>query len=155
MDYGNGQGYEAYAQVPPRYRTSAENVNMVYLPNKVTQTISTMVTISAVIWLLIAIYQILVGLIFAIFGVGLVTLLCGAWNIYACVSNFKHAKWVKNCNSIAQGQAIVDSYESSLGKIIIFLITNLTIGGGIGVIGSIYDLILRAYVLKHREELGA
>ncbi len=127
----------------------------IQFPNRVTNTISTLVTISAVIWILIAIYQIIVGFVLLIFGVGIVTLGCGGWNIYACIKNFKHAGFVRNCDSVYRAQRIVKSYEDSLGSTIIFLFVNLFLGGGLGVIGAIFDLILRAYVLKHRAEIGA
>lgn len=125
------------------------------LPNSVTNKIANMITADAVIWLLIAIYQILIGLLLLIFGIGFVTLACGGWNIYACISNFKHAKYVRNCSTVEQGQAIVASYDRALTSNIIFLFVNLFLGGGLGVAGAIFDLILRSYVLKHREALGA
>ncbi len=128
---------------------------MITLPNKTTNTIARLVTISAIIWLVIAIYQILVGLVFLIFGVGIATLACGGWNIYACIKNLKHADYVRKCDNPYAGAAIVNAYENSLGSNIIFLVVNLILGGGLGVIGAIFDLFLRSYVLKHRAELGA
>lgn len=123
-------------------------------PNRITDNISVMVTISAIIWLLIAIYQILIGLVFLIFGVGIATIACGVWNIYACIKNFKHARYVKNCSSAFEGRQIVYSYQDSLGNTILFLVINLVLGGGLGVVGAIFDLILRSYVLSHKKELG-
>lgn len=132
----------------------AEQVQMITLPNRTTQTIANLVVASAVIWLVISIFQILVGLVLLVFGVGVVTLGCGCWNIYACIRNFKHANYVRNCNDPYQGAFIVKSYEDSWGTILLCLLINLFLGGGIGVIGAIYDFILRSYVLKHRAELG-
>lgn len=131
------------------------NVQAIQLPNAVTDKIATMVTISAVIWLFIAIYQIMVGFVFLIFGIGIATIGCGGWNIYACINNFKHASYVRNCSNVAQGRAIVASYDKALTSNIIFLFVNLFLGGGLGVAGVIFDLILRSYVLKHRSALGA
>lgn len=142
-----------YGQVPPMNNGYAANV--VQMPNAVTAKIANMVTASAVIWICIAIYQILVGLVFLIFGVGITTIACGCWNIYACVNNFKHAKYVRNCSNPAMGQAIVASYDKALTSNIIFLFINLFLGGGLGVIGVIFDMILRSYVLKNRHYLGA
>lgn len=131
------------------------STNAVQMPNAVTGKIANMVTASAVIWICIAIYQILVGLVFLIFGVGITTIACGCWNIYACINNFKHASFVRNCNNPYDGQAIVASYDKALTSNIIFLFINLFLGGGLGVIGVIFDMILRSYVLKNRHYLGA
>lgn len=138
-----------FEELPP------EHAQTIQLPNAVTQKIANLVTISAVIWLFIAIYQILVGLVFLIFGVGIATIACGGWNIYACVNNFKHANFVRNCSNVAQGRAIVAAYDKALTSNIIFLFVNLFLGGGLGVAGVIFDLILRSYVLKNRKALGA
>lgn len=133
----------------------AEQVQMITLPNRTTQTIANLVVASAVIWLVISIFQILVGLVLLVFGVGIVTLGCGCWNIYACIRNFKHANYVRTCSDPYQGVLIVKAYEDSWGSILLCLLINLFLGGGIGVVGAIYDFILRGYVLKHKSELGA
>lgn len=154
------QSSETYVNDSLTYEVESVEQNITYedsvpLPNHVTKTIANLVLVSAIIWLLIAVYQIVVGLVLLVFGVGIATLGCGGWNIYACIRNFKHAEYVRNCNSIPQAQSIVQAYDNSLGNIIIFLFLNLFLGGGLGVVGAIFDLILRAYVLKHRTELGA
>lgn len=133
----------------------AERVDAVFLPNKTTETIANMVTISAIIWILVSVYQIVIGLVLLIFGVGIASIACGGWNIYACIRNFKHASYVRNISTPMQGQGIVAAYENSLAGTIIVGVVNLFLGGGIGVIGCVFDLILRGYVLKHRSELGA
>lgn len=132
----------------------AEYVQMVTLPNQTTQTIANMVVASAVIWVVISVIQIIIGLPLMIFGIGFATLGCGCWNIYACIRNFKHANYVRNCDNPYQGARIVKAYEDSWGAILLCLLLNLFLGGGIGVIGAIYDYILRSYVLKHRDKLG-
>ena len=48
---------------------------------------------------------------------------------------------------------IVEAYEKNLTNIIIFLVVNIFIGGIIGVIGAIYDLVVRNYVLNNRNVL--
>lgn len=133
----------------------AERVDAVFLPNKTTETIANMVTISAIIWILVSVYQIVIGLVLLIFGVGIASIACGGWNIYACIRNFKHAGYVRNISTPMQGQGVVAAYENSLTGTIIVGLVNLFLGGGIGVIGCVFDLILRGYVLKHRSELGA
>ena len=142
-----------YEQVPPFNYNNMANAGQ--MPNAVTGKIANMVTASAVIWICIAIYQILVGLLFLIFGVGITTIACGCWNIYACINNFKHASYVRNCNNPYDGQAIVAAYDKALTSNITFLFINLFLGGGLGVIGVIFDMILRSYVLKNRHYLGA
>lgn len=142
-------GYDLYMeQMQTNYHT-------VQLPNKTTETIANMVIISAIIWLVIAIYQVIFGMVFLVFGIGGVTLVCGIWNIFSCIQNFKHAKFVQNLNDVESGRAMVRAYDKNLVNIILFLLLNLFFGGFFGVFGSIYDLILRSYVLDHKRDLGA
>lgn len=142
-------------EAEPEQQPRAERVDAVFLPNKTTETIANMVTISAIIWILVSVYQIVIGLVLLIFGVGIASIACGGWNIYACIRNFKHASYVRNISTPMQGQGVVAAYENSLAGTIIVGAVNLFLGGGIGVIGCVFDLILRDYVLKHRSELGA
>lgn len=142
--YAN-QYQDAYYGEPGQY---------VQMPNATTNKIANMVTASAIIWICIAVYQLIVGFVLLLFG-GIATIACGAWNIYACVNNFKHAKYVRNCSSPMQGRAIVEAYDKALTSNIIFLFINLFLGGGLGVVGAIFDLILRSYVLKNKNMLGA
>ena len=105
--------------------------------------------ISVVFWIIIAILQILGGLFLIIFGYGVSMILCGAWNIYASVSRIKLMDQFK-----ANPELIYPYYERDLNHILIFLGINLVFGGFIGVFASCYDLLIRDYVMKHREDLS-
>ncbi|MBR2524033.1 MAG: hypothetical protein IKE53_06305 [Clostridiales bacterium] len=105
--------------------------------------------ISVVFWIIIAILQILGGLFLIVFGYGVSMILCGAWNIYASVSRMKLMDQFK-----ANPELIYPYYERDLNHILIFLGINLIFGGFIGVFASCYDLLIRDYVMKHREDLS-
>ena len=115
---------------------------------KAAKSVITRMNISVVFWIIIAACQILGGIPLLIFGYGVSMILCGGWNIYATVSRIKTIKAFKE-----QPQLIYPYYESSLNNILIFLIINVIFGGVIGVFASLYDLLLRHYVIKHGEEL--
>ncbi|MBP5261061.1 MAG: hypothetical protein J6Z43_02910 [Clostridiales bacterium] len=103
---------------------------------------------SVVAWFIIAGFQILFGIPLTLFGYGVSMILCGGWNIYASISRIKTINAFK-----AQPQLIFPYYENSLNNMLIFLIINVIFGGVIGVFASLYDLLLRHYVMTHKEEL--
>ena len=104
---------------------------------QVTKTLSDREKISAIIWIIIGALQCL----------SFVAVVAGGWNIYAGVSRLKQS------NAVLQPwKGIVKSYEDSQTNIIIGLVINLFLGGVIGVIGSIFDLVaIRGYVLENRQ----
>ena len=117
---------------------------------KVAKNVITGLYVSVVVWLIIASLQILFGLPLLIIGYGISMIGCGAWNIYASITRIKAIDTYK-----AHPELIYPYFESDLDHILIFLGINLLLGGVIGVIASIYDLILRLYVVSHKEELLA
>ena len=104
--------------------------------------------VSAVVWIIIACFQILIGLPLILFGIGLSMIACGGWNIYASISRLNAADAFKKSPRL-----IYPYFERSLDRIVIVLVINVIFGGVIGVIGSICDLILRSYVMSHKEDL--
>lgn len=104
--------------------------------------------VSAVVWIIVAVFQILLGILLIIFGIGLSMIACGGWNIYASITRFNTADAFSRDPS-----RIYPYFSASLDNMVIFLVINVIFGGVIGIIGSICDLLLRSYVMSHKEEL--
>lgn len=92
--------------------------------------------ISFVIWLIIGIIQCL----------SIVTIIAGAWNIYAAVTTYQFSKQLGNCPT-----GVYKRYENQMTSLIISLVLNILFGGVIGVAGTIYDYFTRDYVMKNRD----
>ena len=111
--------------------------------NTVLQNISNKEKTGGIIWIVVASLQLLIGLTY-----NWVTLLIGIWNLMMGITTITNAgKMEQRANNI------VEAYEKNLTNIIIFLVVNIFIGGLIGVIGAIYDLVVRNYVLNNRNVL--
>ena len=103
---------------------------------QVSQTLSQREMISGIIWIVIGALQ----------CVSIIGCICGAYNIYAGIMTLKRSKQV-----LRPWPGIVNYYEGWLTSIIIAIVVNLIIGGGIGVIGALYDLFaIRGYVLENK-----
>ncbi len=138
---GNAGYNNSYSNVPGYYHGG---VNPAVL-----QTALHKLNVSATIWLIIGIYQIVVGIPLACVGYGLLTLGLGIWNLVQ-VNTMK-----KNITFFQQNpHELVPYYEGESTKIIIFLFLNLFLGAFFGVIASIYELTTKNYILNHRHELG-
>lgn len=90
--------------------------------------------ISAIVWAVIAVVQIL----------SVVAIVAGAWNLYAAWTRHRIVPHIQ-----ARNQAVPAAFESITGLVIIGLI-NLFLGGVIGVIGVVFDFVVRDHVLKNR-----
>lgn len=90
--------------------------------------------ISAIVWAVIAVVQIL----------SVVAIIAGAWNLYAAWTRFRIVPHIK-----ARNRAVPAAFESISGLVIIGLI-NLFLGGVFGVIGIVLDFVVREHVLKNR-----
>ena len=102
----------------------------------VSKTLSEREKLSAIIWLVVGICQILSGFF----------IVSGAWNIYASITRFKQSKAV-----LTPWKGIVQNYDSWMTNIIIGLVINLIFGGVIGVAGSLYDMFaIRNFVLSNK-----
>ena len=124
------------------------------LPNMTTRWLASRVQANAVVWLLIALYQIIVGIPLAFVGYGVAMIACGIWNIVQCSKNFAFAKRVRACNNVDTARSIVAAIDQSKTSTIIALFVNLFLGGVLGVIGCIFWLILRSKVLDRAPEMG-
>ena len=98
---------------------------------------------SGVIWIVIGVLQVIIGLCGTI-----IPLFVGIWNIYNASLRMKYAK-----NIIKRQKDLVKEYNNNLSNCIIFLIINIFVGGIIGIVGAIYDLYIRNYVLDNQDKL--
>ena len=124
------------------------------LPNATTNWLSRRVQTNGIVWLFIALYQILAGIPLAVFGYGFVMIACGVWNIVQCARDFKFAKQIRACDNADHARAIVSAIDQSKNSTILFLFLNLFLGGVLGVIGCIFWLALRSKVLDRAPEMG-
>ena len=103
---------------------------------------------AALIWIVVACIQILTAIL--VRGTATVVLICGLWNLYAGYSRIQQSKKI-----LTSWLDLVNIYEKSRNSIIFSIVLNAVIGGVIGVIGGIYDMVTRSYVLEHRDEFNA
>lgn len=120
---------------------------------KFTQKITNLMTVSAVIWILIIIIQFFVGLITLIFGYGLATWAVMGYNIYSLAGYFKNISYFKNNAGNIQPEAFVRYFENDIPVCWLFMFINLFLGGFIGFVGNLYELILAYYVKSKKGEL--
>ena len=111
--------------------------------NTVLQNISSKEKVGGIIWIVVASFQLLIGLTY-----NWIIMFIGIWNLIIGITRITNAgKMEQRANNI------VETYENTLTSLIIFLILNIFIGGIIGVVGAIYDLVVRNYVLNNRNVL--
>ncbi len=134
--------------------TGSSGTYDVVLPNMTTRWLASRVQTNAVIWLFIALYQIIVGIPLAVVGYGVAMVFCGIWNIVMCNKDFAFAKRIRACNNVDTARSIVSTIDQSKTSTIIALFVNLFLGGLLGVIGCIFWLILRSKVLDRAPEMG-
>ncbi len=107
---------------------------------KVLQNIAQKEQIAGILWIVVAVIQIIVGLF-----IYWVTLIIGVWNIIAGITRLTASRKIEERNNI------VEEYEKSLTSTIIFIVINVLIGGVIGIVGAICDLVTRSYVLSNKD----
>jgi hypothetical protein len=104
--------------------------------------------VSASIWIVVACIQVLTAIL--VNGTAMIVLICGLWNLYAGYSRIQQSKKI-----LTSWLDLVNIYEKSRNQIIFNILLNAFIGGIIGVIGGIYDMLTRNYVLEHRNEFNS
>ena len=109
--------------------------------NTVLQNISNKEKIGGIIWVVVSVIQLLIGLSF-----NWVILILVIWNLIVGITRINDASKMEQ-----RANNIVNVYEKSLTSLIIFIVLNILMGGIIGVIGAIYDLTVRSYVLDNRD----
>ena len=140
--------------LPVATETRSDGNRNLTLPNETTGWLSRRVQANGTVWLLIAIYQILVGISLIVVGYGFVMIACGIWNIIQSAKDFKFAKQIRVCDNIDQARSIVQVIDHSKNSTIAFLFLNLFLGGVLGIIGCIFWLALRSKVLDRAPEMG-
>jgi len=127
---------------------------IVILPNETTNWLSRRVQTNGVVWLLISLYQIVVGILLVSVGYGYAMIACGVWNIVQSILDLRFSKQILHCDSMDQAYSIIQAIDRSKGVTIFFLLLNLFAGGALGVIGCIFWLALRSKALDRAPEMG-
>lgn len=90
--------------------------------------------ISGVVWLVIGIVQ----------CVSIVGIICGIWNI---VISTQRLKYSKELELIPRG--VYYDFHKQLTSLVIILVINIILGAVIGVVGAVFDLLVRNYVMNN------
>lgn len=102
--------------------------------------LSERVKINGIIWVVIAVLQIIAGITGAWF-----VLIVGVLNIVSAIKDINYSKTL-----LEHPAGIINAYEPLTGPIIT-LVYNLVIGGVIGVVGSIYYFVaIRNFVMENK-----
>ncbi len=104
---------------------------------------------SATLWTVVAILQIIFGIIEIIAaGYGVVVIIVAIWNLKQS-SNLRN-----NANYFSTNpQGLARQYSGGAGNYVLFFFINLFLGSVIGIIGCIYDWSVYNYIHQHRYEL--
>ena len=132
----------------------SDTVGIVELPNPTTNWLSRRVQANGIVWLFIALYLIIVGIVLIGVGYGVAMIACGVWNIIQSILDLRFSKQILHCNNMDRARAIIQSIDRSKGVTIFFLLLNLLAGGVLGVIGCIFWLALRSKALDRAPEMG-
>lgn len=99
-------------------------------------TLSRKIHTQSVIWVIIAVFQI----------ISIVGILVGIYNLTVSIRNMDYSKKI-----LQRPVGIYRSFEPVTGYIVVLLI-NLFFGAFIGVIGSLYDIFgVRSYVMSNKD----
>lgn len=139
-------GQHIRGDIPTQNRAIQYNSNTINRET-VLKTLSQKENTAGTIWLVIGCIQVAVGLL-SLFTYW-VAILLGAWNIYAAITRFKQSKRV-----LSPWPSMVSDYKKWNTNVIISLIANIFLGALIGVVGSIYDLTLRNYVMLNENVIN-
>ena len=104
---------------------------------------------SCTIWMVISILQIIIGIGTLCVGYGIFTLALGIWNITQTSKERKNKEYFKD-----HPEEIYPYFEPREGALIATLLLNLFLGAVIGCICMAYELSIRSYVIKHKNELA-
>ena len=104
---------------------------------------------NAIIWGALGVVQIIIAMCtitYYGFATGIWTLVVGILNVYSGYKDFTYSKEL-----LKKPVAIISRYESAT-PIVIALIYNLIFGGIIGIVGSLYEISIRNFVLNNKTE---
>ncbi len=154
--YSNN-GYNNYGSPNNNYNGNY-NVNYINtIPNRaynpslswdIVHTATRKMRTSSTIWMIIAIMQLVCGVPLMCMGYGFVTVFLGVWNI---VQSSKQRKLAKAYDINPAGMVYYFQNQGTI--IVVFLVLNIIFGALFGIIGSIYDLCMRNYIVQNRNWL--
>lgn len=104
---------------------------------------------NAIIWGALGVVQIIIAMCtitYYGFATGIWTLVVGILNVYSGYKDFTYSK-----DLLKKPVAIISRYESAT-PIVVALIYNLIFGGIIGIVGSLYEISIRNFVLNNKTE---
>lgn len=108
-----------------------------------------MMNFDGIFWIVLASLQIILGIpLILFFGYGIPMIGCGIWNIYAATRTLRNVKVFRQHPSL-----IFPHWRDSINTILITIGVNFFLGGFIGVLAGLYDLMVRSYVMKHEADL--
>lgn len=113
------------------------------------RTLAVLERISAFVWLGVAILQAIIALLMLVaegpwIGIAAVSV----WNFVMTMGSFKRVARILHCEP-----GIVEEYRKMLPSSIIFIVINAVAGAFIGVVGAVFDIIVRSYAMRNKEEL--
>lgn len=149
-----GQPYQQPPLFTPPYQQPYAQPYTPYMPQRnILQQLSGKVKANAIIWLVVACLQYLLGIIFFIGGLseeigmlvvqGLFTLAVAVINTIVSVKDFRYSREV-----LYRPVGIYAKF-SPVGGYVGMLIYNIFFGGIIGIAGSIYAFVVRSFVVNH------
>lgn len=121
--------------------------------NEFRNKIGNLMIISAVLWLVIIIAQFFIGIFTLVFGYGIATLLIMIYNIVNLVRYFKSISRIKSKTNYVGREAFYNYFSNGFGISVIFMFINLILGGVVGFLGNLYDMILSLYVTNKKEAI--
>lgn len=115
--------------------------------------LGTLMYISFALWIVIVVMQFFIGIVTVFFGYGIGTLILMVYNLVGCIRYYKNINIIKNYSTKQEAAYCVSYFERSIPMCWIFMFVNLFLGGFIGFVGNLYDLIVAYYVKSKKGEL--
>ena len=121
--------------------------------SKFMRKITSLMYVSFVLWIFIVIVQFVIGVATFVVGYGVATLCLMVYNLIGCIRYMKIINTFKHYSTKPEAAAAVSYFENSIGVCWLFMFINLILGGVIGFVGNLYDLILAYYVKSKKMDL--
>ena len=115
--------------------------------------IASRMTVSVIIWFIIITYQLIVGIFTLWYGYGLATLLLMIYNIIGCIKYIKNINAIKKMHTKMELKEFVSYFENLIPICWTFLFINLVLGGILGALGNLSDLLIAYKVKKDKDML--
>ncbi|MBO4702772.1 MAG: hypothetical protein J5625_08970 [Lachnospiraceae bacterium] len=115
--------------------------------------ITRLMYVSFGLWIFIVVIQFVIGLATLAVGYGFATLCLMIYNLIGCIRYMKVINSFRHFSTKPEAAAAVSYFENSIGWCWVFMFVNLVLGGIIGFVGNLYDLILAYYVKSKKAEL--